>query len=105
MVEVGAGGIRFSRISYKKRFKKEYRRLDPQLQARVNEKLADLLSNPFPPGLRFEKLQGHSDPAVFTIHVDGNYKISLEAENAFDEDGCEAVLRRVATHNEIDRRP
>ena len=65
----------------------------------LNGKLRDLLRNPMPPGLRFEKLQGYRNPSIYTIHVTGNYKASMEI------DGDTATLRRVGTHNEIDRRP
>lgn len=106
MTEVGAGGIRFSRLAAKKRFKKEYKKLDSQLQDRADAVLRDLRKNPLPAGLRFEKLKGYSEPSIYTVHVDGNYKISLEvADGNPGEDGCVAVLRRVATHSEIDRRP
>ncbi|MFH0341448.1 MAG: hypothetical protein ACHBNF_04815 [Chromatiales bacterium] len=37
-----------------------------------------LRQDPIPSGLRFEKLQGYSNPEIFTFHVDGNYKVSLE---------------------------
>lgn len=52
-----------------------------------------------PRGLRFEKLKGYSDPDVYSIHVSGNYKLSMEIS------GSRAILRRVATHDEIDRQP
>jgi plasmid maintenance system killer protein len=52
-----------------------------------------------PPGLRFEKLSGYSNPDIYTIHVNGNYKVSLEVT------GGNALLRRVAPHDEIDRAP
>ncbi len=52
-----------------------------------------------PPGLAFEKLHGYSNPDIYTIHVTGNYKISFEISKAI------AFLRRVGTHDEIDRLP
>jgi plasmid maintenance system killer protein len=38
------------------------------------------MANPRPPGLRFEKLQGYRRPDIYTIHVTGNFKISMEIE-------------------------
>lgn len=80
-------------------FEREYAKLTPQMKALTKDKLAQLLSQPMPPGLRFEKLKGHRNPSIYTIHVTGNYKVSLEIR------GDKAFLRRVATHDEIDRSP
>lgn len=55
--------------------------------------------NPRPPGIRFEKLKGYSNPDIFTIHVTGNYKLFMDIVSS------EARLRRVGTHDEIDRAP
>lgn len=52
-----------------------------------------------PPGLAFEKLKGYRNPDVYTIHVTGNYKISMSIY------GQLAHLRRVADHGDIDRSP
>lgn len=66
---------------------------------RVDECLQMLGRTPISPGLRFEKLKGHSNPDIYTIHVTGNYKISFEIESDT------AILRHVASHDEIDSRP
>lgn len=81
------------------RFQRDFRKLETEMQDRVRAKLKDLLKNPRPPGLRFEKLKGHSSPDVYTIHITGNYKLSFLVE------GTAAILRRVAAHDEIDRAP
>lgn len=80
-------------------FKRDYKKLDTQMKDRVDAKLDDLLKDPRPPGLRFEKLKGYRRPDIYTIHVTGNYKISLEIA------GTDARLRRVGPHNYIDRTP
>lgn len=111
MSQVGGGGIRFARFAASKRFEKEYRKLGSTLQAVVDRKLLDLLKNPFPPGLDFEKLKGYSSPDIYTVHVTGNYKISVESKNVeIVVEGKTvtaqlAYLRRIGTHNEIDRAP
>lgn len=99
MTLVGAGGVRILRFQFLPRFKREFRKLSVELQDDVRRKLDDLLADPRPPGLAFEKLKGYRKPDIYTIHVTGNYKISLEIS------GCVALLRRVANHNDIDRRP
>jgi mRNA-degrading endonuclease RelE of RelBE toxin-antitoxin system len=111
MTQIGAGGIRFAQHSPSKRFAKEYGKLDKGLQSLVDDKLKDLLQNPFPPGLAFEKLKGYLNPEIYTVHVTGNYKISMHVEditinvNGIPVQAKKAMLRRVATHNEIDRAP
>ena len=111
MTLVGAGGIRFVKYSATKRFQKEYRKLDGKLQEIADQKIEDLLSNPFPPGLAFEKLKGYSNPDIYSVHVTGNYKISIECVeidievDGESKKGMMAKLRRIGTHNEIDRLP
>ena len=63
------------------------------------ERLKALYQDPIPAGLRFEKLKGHARPDIYTFHIDGNYKVSIEIH------GNHAVLRRVAPHNSIERLP
>lgn len=99
MTRVGAGGVSITGISFKPRFKKDVRQLTPALRERLFAKLKALRQDPIPSGLRFEKLQGYSNPEIFTFHVDGNYKVSLEIR------GSHAILRRVSVHKDIDRLP
>lgn len=96
MTIVGAGGVVIKRWKKSKRFHKEYDKLDVAMRDRVDQKLQDLAQNPRPPGLIFEKLKSCE---IYTIHIDGNYKASLEIS------GSDVFLRRVGTHNEIDRNP
>lgn len=99
MTVTGAGGVTISRWMKSKRFHREYDKLTIELRDRVDEKLQDLSRSIRPPGLAFEKLKGHSDPDVYTVHVTGNYKISMEIS------GGTAFLRRVGDHDDIDRAP
>jgi mRNA-degrading endonuclease RelE of RelBE toxin-antitoxin system len=99
VTEVGAGGVVIARWRKSKRFHKDYYRLAVELRDHVDQKLQDLTKDPRPPGLRFEKLKGYSSPDIYTIHVTGNYKLSMSIE------GSSAQLRRVGTHDEIDRQP
>lgn len=99
MTVIGTGGVQLRFLDYRKKFHRELRKLPQELRDRVCEKLNDLLKDPRPSGLGFEKLQGHARPDIYTIHVTGNYKISFEIG------GDTAILRRVASHDEIDRAP
>lgn len=99
MTVTGAGGVVINRWRKSRRFHKDYCKLTNDLKDLVDGKLQDLTENPRPPGLAFEKLQGYSNPDVYTVHITGNYKASMEI------DGSHAFLRRVATHDEIDRCP
>lgn len=99
MTVTGAGGVQIAAWRKSKRFHREYDKLSIDLRDLVDQKLQDLVKQPMPAGLRFEKLNGYADPNIYTIHVTGNYKISMEI------DGNRAFLRRVADHNDIDRAP
>lgn len=94
-----AGGVILRKIEYTERFKKDYKKLSLKLQQRVDTKLRDLLTNPRPRGLAFEKLKGYKHPDIYTIHITGNYKMSLEIK------GDLAILRRVSDHDTIDQTP
>lgn len=99
MTITGAGGVSIASWRKLKRFHKDYDHLPNELRDKVDDRLQTLSKNPRPPGLSFEKLKGYSDPDIYSIHVTGNYKITMEI------DGNHAFLRRVADHNEIDRAP
>lgn len=99
MTITGAGGVVITRWAKLKRFHRDYDRLTIEQRDLVDGKLQDLSLPVRPPGLAFEKLKGYSDPDLYTIHVTGNYKISMEIR------GQMAILRRVANHDEIDRAP
>lgn len=99
MTVTGSGGVRISSWRKSKRFHKEYDKLQFDLRDTVDQKLQDLVRSPMPAGLAFEKLKGYSSPDIYSIHVTGNFKITLEI------DGSQAFLRRIADHNEIDRAP
>jgi hypothetical protein len=83
------------------RFKREYKKLSPDIQSHVDSALADLLKNPIPKSRRFEKLKGFHNPCIYTIHATPNHshKISFELK------GSRATLRHISTHKLIDREP
>jgi plasmid maintenance system killer protein len=99
MTNVGAGGVIVARWQKLKRFHKDYSSLETSLKDLVDSKLQDLTKHPMPPGLRFEKLKGYSEPDIFSIHINGSFKVTMEIQ------GQIASLRRVGNHDEIDRAP
>jgi len=99
MTHIGSGGVQITTVELKKCFKRDFKKLDPQLKKLTEDKIEDLYKYPHPPGLRFEKLSGIRNPDVYTFHVTGNYKVSLEIY------GSTASLRRVGNHDLIDRSP
>jgi len=99
MTAVGSGGVQLKAVARSSRFSKDYKSLDSNLKNRVEQVLRKLLQNPMPPGIAFEKLKGYHNPNIYTVHVTGNFKISLEI------DGNKAFLRRVTPHDIIDSNP
>lgn len=99
MTVTGAGGLVITAWRKSKRFHREYDKLTIDMRDRVDEKLQDLVKPNRPPGLVFEKLKGHADPDIYSIHITGNYKVTMEIE------GSRAFLRRVAPHDDIDLAP
>lgn len=95
----GAGGLVIRTWRKSRRFHRDYDRLSHELRDRVDAKLQDLARPVRPSGLAFEKLKGHASPELYSLHVTGNYKVTMEI------DGDTATLRRVGDHDEIDRAP
>jgi len=100
---IGAGGVSFDKFDASIRFQKDYKKLDSTIQKLVDAKLLDLLKKPFPGGLKFEKLSGYANPDVYTFHVTGNFKASLEVRRV--EGFCIAYMRHVGNHDRIDLNP
>ncbi len=96
-----AGGVRITRVRTTKRFERDYKRLPEDIKDEVDACLRLLLNDPMPGRLRFEKLKGHRDPNIYTIHVTSNHSHKLSMEI----DGEVATLRRVGTHGKIDDNP
>ena len=99
MTQIGSGGVKITLWRKSKRFHRDYDKLTLELRDLVDQKLQELVKVPMPPGLRFEKIKAYTSPDIYTFHVTGNYKVSLEIN------GGTAFLRRVADHDEIDRTP
>ncbi len=83
------------------RFKRELRAIPPEIQRLALIALQDLVRQPIPKRLRFEKLSGHKNPSIYTVHVTPNHSHKA----SFELVGTIAVMRRIGTHKEIDRVP
>lgn len=99
MTKVGAGGVIIRSFRTTKRFNKDIKRLDRKIAEKALRKIGALTGDPIPPGLVFEKLRGKDRPPIYTIHVNGNFKVSMTIE------GNEAILRRIGVHDLIDDNP
>ena len=63
--------------------------------------IAAMLEDPLPVHLKFKKLNGYRNPALYSITICNNqsHKISFEIRDEV------AILRRVGTHKQIDDNP
>ena len=73
------------------RFRKEYRRLPPEIRERVAKALEQFVRDPRHPSLHVKKMEGAPD--IRELRVSDNYRITFQ----FVQEG--ALLRRVGTHN------
>lgn len=92
------GGFRYE---FGERFKRDFKRLDPEMQGRVTECIKDLLKDPIPASRRAHRINTDQFPKVFSVDVTSNkaYKLSFH----LSDDGQTVHLRRIGTHSEIDR--
>jgi mRNA-degrading endonuclease RelE of RelBE toxin-antitoxin system len=89
------GNVDVSRSS----FRNSYKKLPREIQDLVDNAIIDLIRSPIPVRYRFEKLAGYKNPGIYTIHITSNHSHKL----SFELDGTTAILRKVATHKEIDK--
>lgn len=83
------------------RFVSDVKRLPDNVRDFLKSALQDLIKDPRPKRIRFEKLKGKNKPPIYTIHVTPNHSHKL----SFEINGDVAILRRVDTHKVIDRTP
>lgn len=86
-------GPKISTIDFLPRFKRAYKRLDPQMQAAVDEAIEDLRKNPIPNGRHVHKMRGHEN--VWEVRINRGYRMS------FSLNGDMAALRNVDSHDEL----
>jgi mRNA-degrading endonuclease RelE of RelBE toxin-antitoxin system len=71
-------------------FVKDYRRLSPLIQQKVDLLLTELASNLHYPSLRVRKMVNH--PSIYEARIDGQYRVTFEKQADL------LVMRRVGTH-------
>ncbi len=73
------------------RFKKDFQRLPPDLQARAAKALELFAGNPRHPSLQVKKMEGA--PGIWELRISDNYRVTFQRF----PDGV--LLRRIGTHN------
>lgn len=82
-------------------FKSELQAAGPDVQQAARDALKLLKANPRAKTLRLHSLSGYCKPTIYKIDVYANHSWQITFELA----GKTAVLRRLATHKDINRRP
>lgn len=93
--------IQVERFAYSERFKDEFQKLEPSVQAAAKDALDTLLRHPQAKSLRLHPLSGLPKPTVWKIDVFANHSWQI----TFELNGSTAELKRIATHKTIDRDP
>jgi mRNA-degrading endonuclease YafQ of YafQ-DinJ toxin-antitoxin module len=93
--------IQVERFAYSERFKDEFQKLEPSVQAAAKDALDTLLRHPQSKSLRLHPLTGLPKPTVWKIDVFANHSWQI----TFELNGSTAELKRIATHKTIDRDP
>jgi len=95
------GTLHIARFDLSKRFLSDVRALPENVRSAANTALKLLKQNPRAKSLRLHTLKGTRKPTIWKIDVLPNHSWQI----AFEMDGTTAVLRRIGTHRDIDRRP
>ena len=93
--------VKIDAIDYKASFQKDLLKSPPNVQEAVRVALIELMKNPQPAKLRLHSLEGCFHPRILKIDVFPNRSWQI----TFEMDGTKAILRRLARHRDIDRRP
>ena len=91
--------IRIGKFKHTQSFKKDIKRLPSTVQAHAKACVRDLLSNPIPPSRQLKKRKGKrkNGPDIWQARVTRDVRLTFE----MDEDT--AVLRRIGSHNRIEK--
>jgi mRNA-degrading endonuclease RelE of RelBE toxin-antitoxin system len=84
------------RFLQSKPFRREYRKLPPHIQKKVDKSLALMAHDPYHPGLNARKLTNQGD--IYETRVDLHYRMTYQTQDDL------IILRRVGTH-EIYKKP
>lgn len=93
--------VQIDSLDYKETFQKDLKKAPPEILRELELVLEALMRNPQPAKLRLHSLTGCFDPRILKIDVTPNraWQITFEMRETT------AILRRLAPHKTIDRRP
>lgn len=74
-------------------FKKDYKRLSPEIKEKVDKQLEFLVENPSHPSLNIHPIRGTE--GIWEGYIDYHYRFTFEIDGDF------YVLRKVGTHDII----
>lgn len=97
----GGAGIVVRSFDFKPKAARDLKKLSPELRAEFKVVLELLMKDSSNHRLRLHKLNGYANPNVFVIDLvrDCSFQISFEMS------GDKAILRRIASHRQIDGAP
>lgn len=89
-------------VEFTERFRREYRRLDPQTASKADAAIRLIcgLPTPLPKTCRHHTLSGFK-PTIHVVDVTSNHAYQI----TFRKQGDVITLLRVATHRQIDHEP
>jgi len=88
-------------LDYSETFARDYKKAPLEIRKKVGPALELLKQYPQPAKLRTHSITGCFSPRILKIDVTSNKSWQI----TFSMDGTTAILRRLATHKEIDRTP
>jgi mRNA-degrading endonuclease RelE of RelBE toxin-antitoxin system len=83
------------------RFRRAFRALPKEIQAKVARALRLLADDPFYPSLVVKKVRGHAD--IWEARVDIKYRLTYQIEQEDGKTVC--ILRNVDNHDECLKNP
>jgi mRNA-degrading endonuclease YafQ of YafQ-DinJ toxin-antitoxin module len=89
-----------TRVDLSDRFRKDFKRLDPQAQSRAEAVIRDLWHHPLRGTLRHHTLNGYT-PIIHVVDLTANHAHQI----TFHFEGTVITLLRVADHKSINRSP
>ncbi|WP_310463413.1 hypothetical protein [Sphaerotilus sp.] len=93
--------VRIAEFRFLDGFRSELASAPEDVRAAVKDILRRARSNPEAGALRFHSLKGYGKPTIYKFDVFSNKSWQV----SFELDGATAVLMRVCTHKDMNRRP
>lgn len=93
--------VRLDRFDFTESFRRELGAAPEDVREALKGVLHRAMENPEAGALRFHSLKGYGKPTLYKFDVFPNKSWQV----SFELDGTTAVLIRICTHKEMDRRP